>query len=138
MYRPLFIKWLEKNDTGVEIIDEQHRGIVSIINSFHHLTEKNMCGKELCLSISNTIKNYSQIHFLTEERLLKAAEYPDLEKHIVAHRDLTLETELVEHAAIEENDPILLLNFLKKWWLEHINEKDMLYVSCLREYEKKG
>ncbi|MDR2015889.1 MAG: hemerythrin family protein [Azoarcus sp.] len=138
MYRPLFIKWQDKNNTGIEIIDEQHRGIVSIINSFYFLIEKSVNDKALCISISETIKKYSHIHFLSEERLLKAAKYPDIEKHIAIHRSLTKETERIEHAAINDNDPMLLLQFMKKWWLEHINDQDMLYAPCLREYEKNA
>jgi hemerythrin-like metal-binding protein len=136
MYRPLFIKWQEKNNTGIDLIDEQHRGIVSIINSFHYLTEKGMCNNDLFLSVSNTIKSYSNIHFLTEERILKAAAYPDIGTQIAIHRSLSSETARVEQAAVKEKDPMLLLKFLKKWWLEHINEQDMLYVPCLRAYEK--
>jgi hypothetical protein len=32
MQRPLFIQWQGHNETGIAIIDEQHKGIVSIIN----------------------------------------------------------------------------------------------------------
>ncbi|MCL1860542.1 MAG: hemerythrin family protein [Proteobacteria bacterium] len=138
MYPPLFIKWQERNDTGVPIIDEQHRGIVSIINSFYYLTEKGMCDDALCSFISKTIKNYSRIHFLTEERILKTAEYPALEEHIESHKSLAQETERVERDTLNDKDHRLLLEFLKKWWIEHINEQDMLYVPYLREYEKKA
>jgi hemerythrin-like metal-binding protein len=136
MYRPLFIKWQDKNNTGIELIDEQHRGIVSIINSFYYLTEKGMCDEALYLSISDTIKRYSHVHFLTEERILKAAKYPDFEGHIEIHRSLTLETDRIERAAIRDSDPMLLLKFMKKWWTEHINEQDMRYVPYLNEYGK--
>ena len=29
----LYIRWNESNDLGIEIIDEQHRGVVSMFNS---------------------------------------------------------------------------------------------------------
>ena len=134
MYPPLFIKWQERNDTGVPIIDEQHRGIVSIINSFYYLTEKGMCDDALCSFISKTIKNYSRIHFLTEERILKTAEYPALEEHIESHKSLAQETERVERDTLNDKDHRLLLEFLKKWWIEHINEEDQLYTRHLHDY----
>jgi len=131
MHLPLFIEWQDKNNTGIVLIDEQHRGIVSIINSFHYLTDKGMGDSALCSLISTTIKDYSRIHFLTEERIIKATEYPDLEKHIEMHKSLALETEGIERVAIRDNDIEPLLKFLKKWWLEHINKEDMQYARYL-------
>mgnify|MGYP002597985030 CR=1 FL=1 len=36
MNRPLYIVWSDAFDTGVAIIDEQHRGLVSLINTFFY------------------------------------------------------------------------------------------------------
>lgn len=136
MDTPLFIKWQECNDTGIALIDEQHRGIVSIINSFHYLTQKDRGHSVLYSCISDTMRNYSRIHFITEELMLKATKYPDFEKHKELHRSLTLEIERIEHATNIENDARLLLGFLKKWWIEHINEQDMQFVPHLRSHSK--
>jgi len=135
MFSQLFIKWQEKNSTGIAIIDEQHRGILSLINSLYHLTEKGYCDDTLCSFISDTLKNYSRIHFLTEERFLQAAGYPGLEEHKEMHRKLSQETERIGHATITEHDTRPLLNLLKKWWIEHINEQDMLFVPYLYGYD---
>jgi hemerythrin-like metal-binding protein len=136
MEKTLFIKWQECNDTGIALIDEQHRGIVSIINSFYCLTEKGMGNTMLYSIISDTIKNYSRIHFITEERILKAAGYPDIEQHIEIHRSLAWEIEHIEYVAISENDPKPLMEFLKKWWIEHINKLDMSYVPYVQGAKK--
>ncbi|MDR2207606.1 MAG: hemerythrin family protein [Azoarcus sp.] len=138
MPRPLFIQWQNKSNTGVPLLDEQHRGLVSIINSLYFLTERGTCDIVLCISACKTIKSASRIHFLTEERILQAAEYPDLENHIEIHKKLTIELERSEKEALINNDPMVFLKFLKKWWVEHINEDDMDYVPCLREYEKRS
>ena len=134
MQQHLFIIWQEKNNTGIALIDEQHRGIVSIINSLYFLTTKGMCNDTLCSFVSDTMKDYSRIHFITEERFLQEAGYPGLEEHIEIHKRLARETERMEQEALREKDIKPFLNFLKKWWLQHINEEDMLYVPWLREY----
>lgn len=133
MQRPLFIKWQERNNTGIPIIDEQHRGILSIINSLYYLTSNDVCDEALCAFISKAIKDYARIHFITEEGILQAVGYPGLEKQKEAHAIFALETEQMEHVSSRANDTKPLLNFLKKWWLEHINEEDMQYVSFLRK-----
>jgi hemerythrin-like metal-binding protein len=134
MSQPLFIKWHERNETGIEIIDEQHKGIVSIINTFYYLMGLGTYGSMLYSCISDTMKNYSRIHFITEEGLLEASGYEHIEKHKKLHKNLLLEIERIEYDVIKNNDPKPLLDFLKKWWIEHINEKDQLYAPHLRAH----
>jgi len=136
MNETLFIQWQKQNETGIRLIDEQHKGIVSIINSFYYLMGKNAGNKLLYSSISETLKNYSRIHFITEERFLEASGYPDLPAHKELHKKLTLEIDRIEYAAVQENDAQPLLAFLKNWWVQHINEEDMQYAKVLRELGK--
>ena len=134
MNQPLFIKWNTYNETGIALIDEQHRGIVSIINTFFYLMSLKTDNKLLYSCISETMKNYSRIHFITEEGFLEAAKYKDIENHRELHRQLTREIEYIEFEGIKANDAKPLLDFLKKWWLEHINEQDMQYVPYLNAH----
>ncbi|MDR2726675.1 MAG: bacteriohemerythrin [Deltaproteobacteria bacterium] len=135
MNRPLFIQWHERNDIGINLIDEQHKGIVSIINSFYYLMGLKTGNKLLYSCISDTMKNYSRIHFITEEGFLEAVGYKDLEEHKKLHRDLTQEIDRIEYQGIRTNDARPLLEFLKKWWIEHINEQDQLYAQYLRTHD---
>jgi hemerythrin len=132
MRLPLFIKWQESNETGIELIDEQHKGILSIINTFYYMMANKVHNHMMYSCISDTLKNYSRIHFITEEDIIFASRYPDFAEHKKLHQSLTLEIEIIEHQGIRNNDAGPLLEFLKKWWLEHINEKDRLYVPFLK------
>jgi hemerythrin-like metal-binding protein len=128
MQSPLYIVWHERNETGISLIDEQHKGIVSIINSFYYMMGRGMGNHLLYSCISDTLKNYSRIHFITEETIFAESMYPDTASHKERHRQLTLEIERIEHRGIRINDAKPLLEFLKQWWLEHINEIDRHYV----------
>jgi hemerythrin len=128
MHHPLYIVWHERNETGIPLIDEQHKGIVSIINSFYYMMGRSVSNHLLYASISDTLKNYSRIHFITEEAFFVESMYPDIASHIERHRQLSLEIERIEQRGIRSNDAKPLLEFLKKWWLEHINEIDQHYV----------
>jgi len=134
MDRPLFIKWNERNETGIALIDEQHKGIVSIINTFYYLMATGSENKMLYSCISDTMKNYSRIHFITEEGFLKESGYKGLEKHAKLHRNLTIEMEQMELHIMVNNEVELLFDFLKKWWLTHINEEDQLFAKHLHDY----
>ena len=134
MNRQLFIKWNNRNENGVALIDEQHKGIVSIINTFYYLTSTGAENKMLYACISDTMKNYSRIHFITEEGFLQESGYPGFEEHKKLHRKLSSEIEQMELHSIVNNDTGLLLEFMKKWWLTHINEEDQLFAQHLRDY----
>ena len=127
--RPLFIKWDERSETGVPLIDVQHKGIVSIINTFYYMMGRKVNNYMLYSCISDTLKNYSNIHFITEETFLVECQYDDIDQHKTLHRKLAVEIDLIEREGIKTNDPRPLLEFLKKWWLEHINEQDMQYAQ---------
>ena len=134
MNRPLFIQWNERTETNINIIDEQHKGIVSIINSLYALTTTGTGNNMLYSCISDTMKNYSRIHFITEEGFLEESGFEGIDEHRKKHRKLSLDIERAELKSIMANDSRTLLEFLKKWWLEHINEQDMLYARFLREH----
>ena len=128
MLRPLLIVWQEGNDTGIALIDEQHRGICSIINTFYYLVGTGKGDSSLYSCIIDTLYNYSSIHFATEEEMLKECEYEGIEKHKEFHKKLLLEMEMIKREVSKANDPKPLYEFLKKWWLDHINSKDRRYV----------
>jgi len=134
--RPLFIQWNVSNETGIALIDEQHKGIVSIINTFYHLMGLGWGSSMLYSCISDTMKNYSRTHFMTEENFLETMGYKDLDRHKALHRTLSQEIERIEYHAVRINEPGPLLDFLKKWWLDHINEEDRLYAEYLRANSK--
>ena len=132
MSRPLFIVWQKRNETDLPLIDEQHKGILSIINTFHYLMGEGVSNMMLYSSISDTMKNYSRLHFIAEESFLEEIGYNDIERHKELHRRLTLDIERMEYKAIRANDAMPLLEFLKNWWTEHINKEDQCYARYLR------
>ena len=136
IYEPLYITWHAHNETGIRLIDEQHRGIVSIINTFYYMMGKHMDNTMMYSCISDTLRNYSRTHFITEEAFMKVSDYPGLEQHIEMHRNLISEIEEIELQGIANHDARPLLEFLKRWWIEHINEKDKLYIPYLHSSNK--
>ena len=127
--QPLFIVWDKHSEIGISLIDEQHKGIVSIINTFYYMMGKKVNNNMLYSCIINALKNYSNIHFITEENFLKELQYKNIDQHKEWHRKLAIEIDIIEREGIKTNDPRPLLEFLKKWWLEHINEQDMQYAQ---------
>jgi hemerythrin len=132
MKKGLYVVWSDENNLGIPIIDEQHRGIVSTINSLHHFIITGH-GQEMIDPIMVTLQQFTNIHFSVEEALMSEARYPDFDEHIKLHRTLIAKTKEVFDEARKNKDPYMVLNFLKEWWLVHINKQDRKYVPFLKK-----
>jgi hemerythrin len=124
----LYIVWNDRYNVGVPIIDEQHRGIVTAINTLFEFIKQGQ-GQEALKPTFLVLEQYTQLHFKTEQRLLEEIKYPDLEGHIGLHRKLIDNTGQIKRASLANNDPDMVMVFLKEWWLGHINKEDRKYSS---------
>ena len=122
----LYIIWNPKNNLGLPIIDEQHRGIVSIINSLHYFVMQNT-GFQALLPTIIIMEQYSIIHFEAEQMLLKKVGYPDYDSHVMLHTRLREDIKAIKAQTFLNKDPDAVLDFLKKCWLHHINIEDRKY-----------
>jgi len=124
----IFIVWKPEFTLGIPIIDEQHRGIVSSINSLHYAMQHNI-GEAMLHPIIGMVKEYTRIHFHIEEDFLRKDGFPDLAYHQDLHRELTDTLALVEVVSLKENDPHQFMDFLRLWWIEHICNKDRVFLQ---------
>ncbi|WP_438971892.1 chemotaxis protein [Methylophaga sp.] len=115
---PMLMGWNDDYDQHKEIIDEQHRSILSTINSIYYLFLK--------ADDTNIIKHvmmlHSQlkIHFQTEILILKKNESPLLanyEKQADAFLDSLLD---VCEVKSDEHQTQLLFEKFKSWWQSHL------------------
>lgn len=123
---PLYIVWTDKNKLNIPIIDEQHRGIVSIINSLHYFIRQGMDFQALLPTII-IMEQFSIIHFESEEMLLKKYEYPDYDNHCMLHTELRENIKAIKAQTFIKKDPDAVISFLKDWWIHHTNVEDQKY-----------
>ena len=82
----LYIVWSDNNKLGIPIIDEQHSGIISSINSLHYFIQTEH-GDEIMQPTMIMLEQYIDIHFKTEEALMADVSYPALVEHINLHKE---------------------------------------------------
>lgn len=128
----LYIVWTDRNKVEIPILDEQHRGIVSTINSFHYFIRQGR-GLDALAPTLVVLRQYTAIHFSTEEALMRESGYPEVDAHIELHRELTKRTEEIARRSPLERDETQALKFLKNWWLDHINLEDNKYAPYLKK-----
>ena len=131
----LYIVYNDSDNTNIPIIDEQHRGIISIINTFffHKADAKSDIDKFLVPS-AEMLKHYASLHFLTLERLMAESSYPYLEEEEERHKSMMKEIQNTDIKYRAARDADGFLNFLKKYWHKHACKPDSGYIKHIKTY----
>ena len=132
LHHNLFINWKPEYNLGIPIIDEQHRGIVTIINSLHYGIQNNYID-EMFNAIIDTIYDYTKIHFQLEEDFLRKSNYPNIEYHHSLHDELYGKLKILGKKNVFAKDSHQFMGFLKKWWIDHICHEDQLFKEYITE-----
>ena len=128
----MYFPWKHTYNLGIPIIDEQHRGLVVIINAYHNALSDDFYDNEKLMIFKTLSDQYIGIHFRTEEKLMKEVEYPGLMDHRQLHQDLTKESEKRAKEFLQTGDREMPLIFLKEWWLKHENDADLDFSLFLK------
>lgn len=125
----VLITWQDSYSVGVELIDNDHKLLVSLINQLNDASEGGQ-GRDVVGSVLNVLVEYTNSHFSREEMLMAKGGYPDLVAHQSHHRALSKQVhEMVEryrgdHGAAVDRE---VLTFLRDWLTNHILGVDMHY-----------
>ncbi len=128
----MYIIWTEKNNVGIPIVDEQHRGIISSINSLYYFIRSGQAG-EIIRPTMIILQQYVKVHFRTEEMLLQETHYSEIDKHVSLHHRFISELGIISKKLEIDEDSDIVLKFLKDWWLGHINVEDRKYAPHVKK-----
>jgi hemerythrin len=128
----LFIVWNDDLNSGIPIIDEQHRGIVATINTLFYFIQEGD-GIEALKPSLLALEYYIETHFRTEKKILEKTDFAELESHLQLHEDMKKEKERIEREAMSNKDPMVLLSFLKEWLPNHLINEDAKYIPYLKK-----
>ena len=139
-----YFNWDSEFVTGLNIVDEQHRGLIEIINEVIQLSFNNLSINEVEIcSIYDKLTHYILEHFGTEEKLMK--------EHLVDNRHKTLHfqahEEFKEMVGFLFSDLSVLIvpeklnevsEFLIRWLAYHILNVDQSLVRQLNHIIYEG
>ncbi|AKM78475.1 MAG: Methyl-accepting chemotaxis sensory transducer [Candidatus Wolfebacteria bacterium GW2011_GWE1_48_7] len=129
------INWIKEYSVGVELIDEQHRYFLTLLNElFDAIISLNTESK--IGDIITRLAEYAVMHFATEEKYFDEFNYEFAEDHKRRHRDLLARVEGFQKAFDEGEVNIAseMIEFLEGWMIDHIMEVDKKYVRCFEEH----
>lgn len=126
------IVWDHKLDTGIEVIDSQHKRIVAYINDLEVAKIKG--DKAMVNEVIEQLIDYTQSHFGFEEAMMEEAGYKFIKPHKKVH-ELFIKrvTEFTIRAAKGEEIADELHSMLGKWLLNHIANEDRDYSRTVQQ-----
>ncbi len=129
----VFFKWSNDYSVNIKTIDSQHQELVGILNRLFVAISKDE-GDKTIAGIMDALLGYTKTHFSLEERLMKQANYSELDTHIEEHRKLIRQLNDICKKHLLEEKPVYfeMVCFLKSWLKNHIQGDDMKYSSALQ------
>jgi hemerythrin len=123
--------WSDNLNTGIQVIDRQHRRIVDYINRLYE-SHKNGSSKEETGNVIDELIDYTLTHFAFEETMLEDVDYAELDAHKVFHDQFIQQVRELRQR-FEEHEPasIELNNLMVAWLFNHILHEDAAYVSAV-------
>ncbi|MDD2884224.1 MAG: bacteriohemerythrin [Dechloromonas sp.] len=125
------INWTTELDTGIEVIDYQHRQIVDFINQ---LESANLAkDKEKIKEVIDACVDYTLSHFAFEESLQEEAEYKYCKPHKKVHELFTRKVaEYQQRVSMGDDVADELHGMLSRWLVNHIKRDDADYVAAVK------
>ncbi len=127
------VQWQAELSVGVEILDQDHRNLFSMLNELYDAVQS---GIELAVltSLLDRLAQYTQDHFQREEALMKACGYPDIAAHCDEHEQLAVKVSELQRRLAGSSLEFLSLELLvlfKTWLASHIRVSDFQYKPYL-------
>lgn len=118
------LEWSDKYLIGIDRIDFEHETFFGLVSDFEKARIKNS-DKKILLGVLDEIALYARFHFRSEENVMKALGYPDLEAHEQKHlqlvEDLSNKILGITLGSITAEE---VQNFLVDWFLCHTANED--------------
>ncbi len=127
-----FMVWDNSLSVNIKEIDEQHKKLFNIVNDLHSAMGAGK-GKEVMGSVLAGLIEYTKTHFAAEEGLMQKHLYPGYLAHKANHDALTRQVSDVMKK-FQDGQTIVtveIMNFLKDWLANHIQNTDKKYSSHL-------
>jgi len=124
----------EKLSVGVQLLDEQHKKLVELINALYLLKENK--GEHVKTGLSklfDRFKDYSIYHFKAEEEYFSLLDSKAVELHILQHKHY-LEYLQELSVKVRENNDLSeeMLFHLTDWIFHHILSEDKKYLNTYK------
>ena len=131
------IEWTPELDTGIDVIDDQHRRIVEYINDLYDAKMRN--DREAMAEVIDNVIDYTLSHFGFEEVMMQDAGYEFLNAHKRVHEMFVQRVAgLAQRFKDREDVGAELHALLSRWLINHILKEDHHYVPAVKAMTERN
>ena len=137
---PNKIEWVENLNTGLDIVDRQHRKFFALVNKLLGTEEKEGSREKTVVQAFDFLKRYIIAHLGVEETLMDEYKYDAIPDHKAAHHHFRSELDKLRRKYVSGGTAAVsmpLSYLVVEWFGEHIQKKDKRLVAFLQETAKK-
>jgi hemerythrin len=124
--------WDRDLTLGVPEMDVEHGLQISLVNALEDAVASGR-ERELGDGILDRLLDYTRVHFLAEELMMRLEGFPAFEAHIEEHDDLVRQFESIRAVYAEGDRPVTLeaVHALRKWLAGHVRTYDRAFARFL-------
>ena len=122
----------------VNSIDNEHRIQLGMLTALCDAVDERQPAAKIH-EILNQLTAYSELHFMSEELLMRMYAYPDYDDHVLDHTAMTerLNQILRRYAAGQEHLALKTANEMRDFLLGHINSRDQALTDYLETMQSR-
>ncbi len=119
-------------------IDSEHRVQLGMLEALCDAVDEGQPAAKIH-EILNQLTAYSELHFTSEELLMRMYAYPDYDDHVLDHAAMTerLNQILRRYAAGQDNLALKTANQMRDFLLSHINSRDKALTDYLTTMQSR-
>lgn len=113
-------------------MDNEHHVQLGMLKALCEAVEDGHPAPEI-QEILNQLAAYSELHFMSEELLMRMYAYPDYDDHVLDHEAMTerLNQIMQRYAAGQDRMALETANEMREFLLGHINSRDQALTEYL-------
>ena len=130
--------WKKDYSVNIDIIDEQHKKFLDIMNLLIDTINENDCSQRVA-DIFFSLAYYAEHYFINEEIMFKNYQYPNLTQHKEVHNKFIMRIIQFQKEFEQDKENVCeeLLQYLEDWFKEHILDYDKQASDFLLEHGMK-
>lgn len=118
---------------GIKEIDDQHGTLFDCILHIEEAVSREERWSAVHYSLVQ-LTDFARIHFSVEECLMRILGYPELESHVLEHRQFGRKLDELRDRSVKDDISDEMVNFLRSWLTGHILKSDQAYVRHFLKY----
>jgi len=131
-----FFKWDDSYSVGLQLIDEQHKNLINLINKLYDAFIKKE-HQDIITEIVQELEDYTKYHFNAEEAIFTKSDIKIKSNHLKEHKEFISKVNEFKEKVNKNKGALTyeLMSFLRNWLKNHILFIDKNTFAELKKIE---